>query len=429
MSKRIILGESGGPTPVIDWELAGALAAAQRHGWTVYGMRNGLEGLLSADVPGNIVDLTNMDPMSFCFNGPGAGLGTTRLLPEDAELRAIAGQLKRLEIDGVIYIGGNDSAAMLQRLSQCSDAQCVHGIKTIDNDLPGTHHCPGFGSAALFNATALKNLFSDVGSFRARHTTETDGKTTHGWKTVPVMVYQAMGRNTGWLTQAMSFAKVDPKGEIDPARPPHVFVSWERPFEETPFLDRVQAAIDEHGTATVVVGEDVSLPGEGKPSLAKREKAKAKEELKVDKSGNPIFGGATSFSSAVYMATLIAEKLKVRTAPATIKEMAFLPQHIQRSHSMSPVDASDAYRVGWGAVEAIAAGENKRSVVLRRESSRTTTGLVDLSTIAHKVREVEPEYIQGLEGPTQAFVDEFIDLIGGPAAIPHYSDMRMPPVE
>lgn len=428
MTKRIIVGESGGPTPVIDWELAGAMAAAQQFGWEVYGMRNGLEGLLHADVPGNIVDLTNMDPMSFCFNGPGAGLGTTRLLPDEQQIETIAGHLERLKIDGVIYIGGNDSAAMLQKLSQRSDVQCVHAIKTIDNDLPGTHHCPGFGSAALFNATALKNLFNDVGSFRARREAAADGKTASGWKTVPVTVYQAMGRNTGWLTHATAFARVDPKGEMHPARPPHVLVSWETPFEEGPFLDKVQTAIDQHGAAVVVVGEDVRLPGNDKRSLAAREKERAKEELQVDHSGNPVFGGVTSFSSAVYMATLIAEELKVRAAPAKIKEMAFLPQHIQRSYSMSSVDASDAYRVGWAAAEAIAAGASKQSVVLRRENGRTTTGLVPLSTIAHQIREVEPEYLRGLDGPTQGFVDEFIYLVGGPVAVPHYSHMRLPPV-
>ena len=90
MARRIILGESGGPTPVIDWEVAGAVDAAQKKGWEVYGMINGLEGLLNANIEGNIVDLTGLDPMSFAFNGPGAGLDTTRIKPKKDQYEKMA---------------------------------------------------------------------------------------------------------------------------------------------------------------------------------------------------------------------------------------------------------------------------------------------------------------------------------------------------
>ncbi|GAH86051.1 unnamed protein product, partial [marine sediment metagenome] len=103
MVSRIIIGESGGPTPVIDWEVAGAIDAAQAAGIEIYGMMNGLEGLLNADIEGNVVDLTPMDPMSFVFNGPGAGLRTTRIKPEEAEYKKIARNLAALGVDGVVY--------------------------------------------------------------------------------------------------------------------------------------------------------------------------------------------------------------------------------------------------------------------------------------------------------------------------------------
>jgi 6-phosphofructokinase 1 len=318
---------------------------------------------------------------------------------------------------------------MLQSLGSVSDVHSVHAIKTIDNDLPGTHHCPGFGSAALFNATAVKNVFNDVCGYRGRAMFDIRGKAVPGWKTVPVMVYQAMGRNTGWLTQAAAFAKVDPKGELDPARPPHVFLSWETPFEEQEFLDTVQQAIDRHGTAVVVVGEGIRLPGPERQSLAEREKSRSQAEVRYDESGNEIYGGASSFSSAIYLARFVAGRLKTQTATGEIKERAFVPQHIQRSAMMSPVDASDAYRVGWAAAEAVDRGETRRSVVLVRDRGTTTTSLVDVSAIAAETREVDPHYLQGLDGPTQAFIDEFIYLIGGPVAIPHYSAMRLPAVE
>jgi 6-phosphofructokinase 1 len=109
MVSRIIVGESGGPTPVIDWEVAGIIDAAQKAGIEVYGMINGLEGLLNANIPGNVVDLTDMDPMSFVFNGPGAGLKTTRIKPKEAEYKKIAQNIKALGVDGVVYIGGNET--------------------------------------------------------------------------------------------------------------------------------------------------------------------------------------------------------------------------------------------------------------------------------------------------------------------------------
>lgn len=428
MVKRIIIGESGGPTPVIDWEVAGALAAAQRRGWQVYGMMNGLQGLLYANAPGNVVDLTHIDPMSFCFNGPGAGLGTTRMDPEESQLTAIAKHLKLLEIDAVVYIGGNDSANMLGKLAAHSDVQAVHAIKTIDNDLPATHHCPGFGSAALYNATSIKNVCCDMRSYRALTNFDIDGAVVQRWTNIPVLVYQAMGRKAGWLTHAAAFAKVDPKGELDPDRPPHVFLSWETPFEEEPFLQAVQQAIDRHGLAVVVTGEDIRVSGKEEESLATLEKKRLKQEVRYDPSGNLVHGAPTSFSPAIYLAQFISDKLKVAAAPGGLKEVAMVPQHIQRSCMMSPVDASEAYLVGWAAVEGVAEGQTGKSVVLQRGNMQTTTSLADVATIANKVRLVEPPYIRGYAGPTQEFVDEFIYLIGGPAAIPHYSATRLPHV-
>jgi len=225
MAKRVILGESGGPTPVIDWEVAGAVDAAQKSGWQICGMINGLEGLLNANIPGKIVDLSDIDPMSFAFNGPGAGLRTTRIKPTKDQYEKMARHLKLLGIDAVIYIGGNDSADQLLGLTQCAEVSAIHGIKTVDNDLPRTHHCPGYGSAALYNATAIKNVSSDFSSYRARSNFEFDGKVRQGWDIAPVAIYQVMGRKAGWLAQATGFAKVDPAGNVDPDRAPQIILS------------------------------------------------------------------------------------------------------------------------------------------------------------------------------------------------------------
>ncbi|MBS3764294.1 MAG: 6-phosphofructokinase, partial [Planctomycetes bacterium] len=279
--KRVIFGESGGPTPVIDWEVAGAVDEAQKAGWEVYGMINGLEGLLHGNVEGNVVDLTKIDPMSFAFNGPGACLRTTRIKPKEEQYKRIGENLDAFGIDAVVYFGGNDSADQLRGLGAFTDAQLIHGIKTVDNDLPVTHHSPGYGSASLYNATALKNVHSDYSSYRVRGNYKSDGEVKQGWGVAPVAIYQVMGRKAGWLAQATGFAKVDPKGDIQPDRPPHIILSREVPFSQEIFLEQLQELITRLGEAVIVVQEDLTDAQTGE-SLAEKYTA----DVERDEHGN-----------------------------------------------------------------------------------------------------------------------------------------------
>lgn len=419
MAKRIILGESGGPTPVIDWEVAGAIDAAQKKGWEVYGMINGLEGLLNANIEGNIVDLTNIDPMSFAFNGPGAGLDTTRIKPKKDQYEKMAAHLKELGIDAVVYFGGNDSSDQLLGLGECAEGvTTIHGIKTIDNDLPVTHHSPGYGSASLFNATALKNVHSDFSSYKVKANFMSDGKIVQGYDVAPVAIYQVMGRKAGWLAQGTGFAKVDPKGEVIPDNPPHIILSKEIPFDEEEFLAKLDQVITRLGEAVVIVQEDMTDKKTGE-SLAKIHS----KNVTTDSHGNIQHGRSDSFQPGIFIAKMIDEKLKVKSVFGKVKDAALVPQHIQRSCMMSAVDASEAYKVGSACVDAIDKGLSKKSVILLREGGKTITDVTDMSNIAAKDRSVPIEYINKLDGPTQEFVDEYIYLIGGPAALPHYSQM------
>jgi 6-phosphofructokinase 1 len=424
MARRIIIGESGGPTPVIDWEVAGALDAAQQAGVEMYGMINGLEGLLNANIEGNIVDLTRMDPMSFVFNGPGAGLKTTRIKPKEREYKKIAENLDALGVDGVIYTGGNDSADQLLGLTEVADVAAIHAIKTVDNDLPVTHHCPGYGSAALYNATALKNVHNDFSSYAVMANFEREGQVVRGLDIAPVVVYQVMGRKAGWLAQGTAFARVDPKGDMVPNAPPHVILCKEELFDKDAFLAKVEDTLTRLGQCVIVVQEDLTDKDAGK-SIAEVYAA----EVVYDEHGNIQHGRAASFSPATFLAELIGAELQVDAVPGKVKDCVLNPQHIQRSCMMSPVDASEAFKVGYASVEAMLDGETKKSVILERRDGLTRTGLTDLSNIAAKDRRVPAEFINGIEGPTQAFIDEFIYLIGGPVALPHYSKMKFAGVD
>ncbi len=423
MSKKVIIGESGGPTPVIDWEVAGAVDEAQKNGWEVYGMTNGLEGLLNANIDGNIVNLSNTDPMSFAYNGPGACLRTTRLKPTNSQYEKMGEHLDAMDMDAVIYFGGNDSADQLHGLSKQADIQAIHGIKTVDNDLPVTHHCPGYGSAALYNATALKNVHSDYSSYRVRANFEVDGKVEQGWDVAPIAIYQVMGRKAGWLAQGTGFAKVDPKGSIIKDRAPHIILSREIPFDKEDFMAKLDDVLTRLGEAVIVVQEDLTDAKTG-DSLAER----YAENVERDQHGNIQHGRATSFSPAQFLAQLCTEELEVDAVHGKVKDVALVPQHIQRSCMMSNVDASEAYLVGSSCIQALDANETGKSVIFERETGTTSTGLTDMGNIAAKERDVERHYINDVWGPTQDFIDDFIYLIGGPAALPHYSKQSFPSV-
>jgi 6-phosphofructokinase len=130
----------------------------------------------------------------------------------------------------------------------------------------------------------------------------------------------------------------------------------------------------------------------------------------------------------VVLAQLAVKELKVE-AVAQVKEAVLVPQHIQRSHSTSLPDASEAYMVGYNSVEAMASGVTRTSVIIKKEANgRFAAGLTDLSNIARKERSVEYHYINDMNGPTQEFIDEFLPCIGGPTALPQYSKMVFTPV-
>jgi 6-phosphofructokinase 1 len=414
--KRIIIGESGGPTPVIDWEVAGMLAGARKFGFEVYGAINGLEGILHADVPGNIVNLTPIDPTQFIYNGPGAGLKTTRIKPTKEQYQQMGENLKKMKVDGIIYIGGNDSADQLKGLTDESDIRAIHAIKTVDNDLPVTHHCPGFGSAALFNATAVKNVHNDFSSYRVRGKFS-DGRV--GVINAPVIVYQVMGRKAGWLAHSTAFARVDPMGQMIPGRAPHIILSKEIPFDKEKYLAELSDTITRHGEAVVIVQEDLT------EVHTKKSIAEVFGDVELDAHGNIQHGRATSFSPGVFLAQLAVKELKVE-AVSKVKEAVLVPQHIQRSHSLALPDASEAYLVGYKSIEAIESGVTKTSVILKKEANgNIVAGLTDIGNIAKKERSVDFHYINDYYGPTQEFIDEFLPTIGGPVAIPHYSHMTL----
>ncbi|MCP3886908.1 MAG: hypothetical protein GY700_15860, partial [Propionibacteriaceae bacterium] len=314
-------------------------------------------------------------PMSFIFNGPGSGLKTTRIKPQDPEYTRMAENATDLELDGVVYIGGNDSADQVLGMARHAGIQSVHAIKTVDNDLPCTHHSPGYGSAALYNATALKNVDNDFRSYGVKGHFDQSGNVVTGMSVAPVVIYQVMGRKAGWLSLATAFASVDPRGTLVPDNPPHIVLCKEVTFDKAAFLARVSEVIDQVGRCVIVVQEDLTDRGTG-TSIAEVYGT----DIVRDDHGNIQHGRSTSFSPATFLARLVESELDVpASVPGMVKDCVLNPQHIQRSCMMSTVDASEAYMVGYSAVEALVSGETEKSVILERSEGVTRTGLTDMS--------------------------------------------------
>jgi 6-phosphofructokinase len=211
-------------------------------------------------------------------------------------------------------------------------------------------------------------------------------------------------------------------GQMDPERAPHIILSKEVLFDKDKYLSELSDTITRYGEAVVVVQEDLT------DAKAKKSIAEVYGEPDLDPHGNIQHGRATSFAPGVFLAQLAVKELKVE-AVAQVKEAVLVPQHIQRSHSTSLPDASEAYMIGYNSVEAMASGVTRTSVIIKKEANgKFSAGLTDLANIARKERSVDYHMINDMNGPTQEFIDEFLPCIGGPIALPQYSKMVFVPV-
>ena len=209
-----------------------------------------------------------------------------------------------------------------------------------------------------------------------------------------------MGRQAGWLAQGTAFAKVDPKGDLRADYAPHIILSKEIPFDKDEFLDELENVITRLGEAVIVVQEDLTDKKTGK-AIAEV----YADKVVTDAHGNIQHGRAGSFAPCLFLARLIKSELKIESLMGKIKEAVLVPQHIQRSNVISRPDACEAYQVGFASVRAMLEGADRKSVILERRDGLTVTGLTDLSNIAGQEKRVPAHYIDGLNGPTQEFVD------------------------
>jgi ATP-dependent phosphofructokinase / diphosphate-dependent phosphofructokinase len=381
---RLLLAQSGGATSVINSSLVGAISAATESGHidAVAGARNGIEGLLAED----LVDLGAQSPATLTrlSRTPSAALGTTRQKMDDEMAERALEILSRYGIDLVAFIGGNDTADSAMRLARFArdsgqPLRVVSIPKTIDNDLPGTDHCPGYGSIARFIAQATRSSGIDTAATAQLY---------------PVKLIEVMGRNAGWVAASGAL------GQHDHSDPPHLIFFPERPVGSIDeFLQEIAAAHAERGQVVAVIPETMR-DREGQP-------LSGNTVVWRDSFGHPYYGGpGPALTSA------IQESLGLRARydkPGTISRMF--------EQSVSEPDLMGARLCGEAAVQLLLDGVSEVMVTIERSSNepfQITTGSVELQTVANRERLLPDDYI-GPDGRTvtRAFRDYAMPLIGG----------------
>ena len=381
---NLVIGQSGGATAVINASLVGAFNSAAQDARIdgIYGMRYGVEGLLREE----LIDLRQQPAGLWprLLNTPSAALGSCRYKLQDEDPGRVIEILRRYDIHALLYIGGNDSADTTHRIAEAAqhtgyDLRAISVPKTIDNDLPITDHCPGYGSAARFISLATMDSTMNTKSIPWHY---------------PVKVIETMGRDAGWLTASSALGKRD---ENDA---PHILLIPEQPFNEQRFLQQVEETYRRVGYVIIVTAE--SIRDEQGQALG------AAGQVGLDAFNHPLLSGA-----AQQLVELVKSKLKLRARfekPGDLQRMA--------SNSVSTTDRHEAYLVGKMGTEALLDGENDKMVTLIRHSEpayRCSTGLAALGEVANAQRLMPDNYLDSRKTMvTQAFYDYALPLIGEP---------------
>ncbi len=394
---KILVAQGGGPTAVINQSLVGVALEARRHHGVerVYGARHGVRGIVDED----FVDLTQETShnLELVAATPSSALGSTRDKPDGRYCHAIFEVLRAHDIAHFFYIGGNDSCDTTYIVSQEArkagyPLRCVHIPKTIDNDLVGSDHTPGFPSAARFVAQAFAGANLDNAALPG------------------VYIGVVMGRHAGFLTAASALGKKFPDDG------PHLIYLPERAFAIDAFLEDVKTAYARFGRCVVAVSEGIH-DAAGIPILGRMA-----PELERDAHGNVQLSGTGA------LADLLCEAVRTRLGIQRVRGDTF--GYLQRSFMgcVSDVDQREAREVGEKAVQFAMWGERDGSVAIRRTGFYSVDyELLALNDVAGKTRTMDDAFIAaGGTDVTDAFRLYLRPLLG--SAMPDAYRLRAAPV-
>lgn len=369
--KKIIVGQSGGPTAVINSSIAGVYKRAKEQGIEkVYGMVHGIEGFLKEDIIDLDDYLKDDNNFELLKRTPSAFLGSCRYkLPkfEDAPevYEKIFEILEKNEIDALFYTGGNDSMDTVKMLSDYAKLnnkpQLFMGVpKTIDNDLPITDHCPGYGSAVKYIATSIKEVIRDNASFGVVKPT--------------VCIVEIMGRHAGWLTAGAALAKGDDCEGVDAIYLPEVT------FDLDKFVENVKDLASRKSSVVIAVSEGI-MTSDGKFVC----------ELGDDNKAVDAFGHKQLSGTASFLASIIAKETGLKTRAIELSTLQRAATHLA-----SLTDINDALESGAKAVDAVMEGKTAMMATIIRDSSnpyQTHCEVYDIHNIANVEKKIPVEWI------------------------------------
>ena len=395
---KLIVAQSGGPTPVFNNSACGVIQEALRHEDVfdeMYGAVNGVMGILHEQ----LIDLRKETPATIAGlrKTPATALGTCRRKLNEQDMERILAVFEAHNIRYFFYNGGNDSMDTANKISQMAAAanyeMRVIGIpKTVDNDLVETDHCPGFGSAARFMALATRDVGRD---------TEAGALTT-----TAVTIMEAMGRDVGWLTASSAIGRRDERDA------PHLIYLPETPFTIEKFLSDVQRVYDRLGFVVVAASEGIR-DSAGKLLLT---------SSSVDAFGHAQLGGVGEF-----LANVVADKLKIKTR-------SNIAGTIQRAmiSAASPPDLEEAYLVGKMGVKYALEGQTGMMVSLIRQSDAPyacVTGLAPLNKVANAVKAIPADDITPDGNDVNEKFLRYVTPLVGELGVSDYVRLEKHPVE
>ena len=398
--KNLIVGQSGGPTAVINSSLYGVVSEGLRHPEQIqhiYGMVNGIEGFLA----GTVLDFATALPGSSLEKlktTPGAYLGSCRYkLPESLEdpvYPRLFQKIREMNIGWFFYIGGNDSMDTVSKLSRYaaqtgSDIRIIGEPKTIDNDLVHTDHTPGFGSAARYVASTVREITIDANVYEKKSVT----------------IVEIMGRHAGWLTAASALARKY-KGDN-----PLLIYLPETTFDQEAFLKAVEKSFEKNCNVIVCVSEGIH-DAEG-TFICEYESSV----------GTDTFGHKMLAGCGKYLENLVRSRLgvKARSVELNVSQRCSVSM-------MSATDQMEAVTAGNFGVQAALNGETGKMVSFLRETGTDGSysmkcSLEDVNAICNEEKTVPADWITA-DGSdvTQDFLDYAAPLIQGTVEIPLGTD-------
>ena len=371
MKGNIVVGQSGGPTAVINSSLAGVFSAAKALGVKkIYGMHHGIQGFLNEDLIDISEYVKDDKDVELLKRTPSAFLGSCRYkLPKiegnEEVYDKIFEILEKYDIECLFYIGGNDSMDTIKMLSDYAamkgKSQRFMGVpKTIDNDLPITDHCPGYGSAAKYIATSMKEIIRDNESFGVEKPT--------------VTIVEIMGRHAGWLTAAAALSR----GE-DCDGPDMIYLP-EVTFDVDDFVERVKKLAAEKSSVVIAVSEGLKL-ADGRFAC----------ELGNASDFVDAFGHKQLSGCAAALANIVAGATGLKT-----RAVEFSTQQRAATHIASLQDINEAFSVGYLAGQAAEEGKTGMMITIdvkERNPYQVGYSIYDIHAIANVERPVPAEWI------------------------------------